>query len=85
VREDLKCFIEDHQEDLRRILREELEALDERLPEEQALIDIHMVALGEELLDAMLSTFKRFLTEEEDELRSGRTKRAGQTGGSIQV
>ncbi len=45
------------------IFREEMEKLDERLPEEQTFIDIRMVPLGEELLKAVLATLKRFLQE----------------------
>ena len=63
TRRDLLRFIEDHEEDLLRIFREEMEQLDDRLPEEQVFIDIHMVPLGEELLRAVLATMKRFLQE----------------------
>ncbi|RLC66685.1 MAG: hypothetical protein DRI48_04110 [Chloroflexi bacterium] len=64
ARRDLLRFIEDHEEELLRIFHEELENLDERIPEEQVFIDIHMVALGEELLQAVLTTLKRFLREQ---------------------
>jgi hypothetical protein len=63
ARPDLVRFIEDHEEELLRIFREEMERLDERLPEEQMFIDIRMVPLGEELLHAVLVTLKRFLQE----------------------
>ena len=63
TRRDLLRFIEDHEEDLLRIFREEMEQLDDRLPEEQMFIDIRMVPLGEELLRAVLATMKRFLQE----------------------
>jgi hypothetical protein len=63
ARRDLLRFIEDHEQDLLRIFREEMETLDERMPEEQMFIDIHMVPLGEELLRAVLATLKRFLQE----------------------
>jgi len=63
TRHDLLRFIEDHEEDLLRIFREEMESLDERMPEEQMFIDIRMVPLGEELLQATLKTLKRFLQE----------------------
>ena len=63
TRRDLLRFIEDHEEDLLRIFREEMESLDERMPEEQIFIDIRMVPLGEELLQATLTTLKRFLQE----------------------
>jgi len=63
ARQDLLRFIEDHEDDLLHIFREEMEKLDERLPEEQAFIDIRIVPLGEELLQAVLATLKRFLRE----------------------
>ena len=63
ARPDILRFLEDHEEDLRAIFREELQKLDDRLPEEEVFIDIHMVALGEELLTAALLTLKRFLRE----------------------
>jgi hypothetical protein len=63
TRRDLLRFIEDHEEDLLRIFLEEMESLDERMPEEQVFIDIRMRPLGEELLQATLTTLKRFLQE----------------------
>jgi hypothetical protein len=63
ARRDVLKFIEDHEEDLLSIFREELKTLDDRLPEEEVFIDIRMVPLGEELLLAALETLKRFLRE----------------------
>ncbi len=63
ARKDLLRFIEEHESDLLRIFREEMEKLDEHMPEERMFIDIHMVPLGEELLRAVLATLKRFLQE----------------------
>ena len=63
ARPDLIRFIEDHEEDLLDIFREEMVKLDDRIPEEKLFIDIRMVPLGEELLRAALSTVKRFLRE----------------------
>jgi len=63
TRRDLLRFLEDHEDDLLRIFHEEMKQLDERIPEEQLFIDIHMVPLGEELLRAVLATLKRFLRE----------------------
>jgi len=54
-------FLEEHEDDLLCIFREEMEKLDERLPEERLFIDIRMVPLGEELLRAVMATLKRFL------------------------
>ena len=61
AREDLLRFIEDHEEELMEIFREEMGNFDQRLPEEKVLIDINMVGLGEEMMQAVLATFKRFL------------------------
>ncbi len=63
ARPDLIRFIEDHEEDLLNIFREEMVKLDDQIPEEKLFIDIRMVPLGEELLRAALSTVKRFLRE----------------------
>ncbi len=63
ARWDLLQFLEDHEDDLLHIFREEMNKLDARLPEEQVFIDIRMVPLGEELLRAVLATLKRFLRE----------------------
>lgn len=63
ARSDILKFVEDHEEELFTIFREELEALDDRMPEEEIFIDIHMAALGEELLLAALEALKRFLRE----------------------
>ena len=63
TRRDLLRFLEDHEDDLLQIFHEEMEKLDDRMPEEQLFIDIRMVPLGEELLRAVLTTVKRFLQE----------------------
>ncbi len=63
ARWDLLQFLEDHEDDLLHIFREEMEKLDQRMPEEQIFIDIRMVPLGEELLRAVLATLERFLQE----------------------
>jgi hypothetical protein len=63
ARRDLLRFIEDHQEDLLVIFRQEMRKLDNRVEEEKAFVDIHMVPLGEEILHAVLNTLKRFLRE----------------------
>ncbi|MBS3783286.1 MAG: hypothetical protein KGY78_02460 [Anaerolineae bacterium] len=63
ARGDILKFVEDHEQELLAIFREELESLDDRMPEEEIFIDIHMAALGEELLVAALEALKRFLRE----------------------
>jgi tRNA threonylcarbamoyladenosine modification (KEOPS) complex Cgi121 subunit len=63
ARKDVIDFLNDHEEDLLQIFREELKAVDERIPEENLFIDIRMVALGEELMIAVLRALKRFMQE----------------------
>jgi hypothetical protein len=61
ARGDILKFIEDHEDELLTIFREELQSLDDRLPEEELFIDIRMVPLGEELFAAVVGALKRFL------------------------
>ena len=63
ARKDVIDFLNDHEEDLLQIFREELKAVDDRIPEENLFIDIRMVPLGEELMIAVLSALKRFMQE----------------------
>lgn len=71
ARRDLLEFLDQHEEELLEIFREEMYKFDQRLPEEKALIDINMVGLGDEMMRAVLSTFKRFLGgEPEDESKT---------------
>ena len=63
ARKDVIDFLNDHEEDLLEIFREELQAVDDSIPEENLFIDIRMVALGEELMIAVLRALKRFMRE----------------------
>ncbi len=65
VRQDVAMFLEDHQDDLIAIFREELQHLDDELPEEKVFIDIKLVALGESILLSALGAVLRFLREDE--------------------
>lgn len=65
ARRDLASFLEDHEERLLAIFREEMAALDEALPEEKVYIDIKLVPLGEAILKSALHAIERFLTEED--------------------
>jgi len=67
ARRDLALFLEDHEEDLLRIFREEIQQLDDEIPEENSFIDIKMVPLGETVLKAALRALSRFLREGEDD------------------
>jgi hypothetical protein len=64
ARQDLAQFLQDHEDDLMRVFREELQRLDDEIPEESFFIDIKMVPLGEVVAKAMLRAMRRFLTEE---------------------
>jgi hypothetical protein len=60
-RRDLAAFLADHEEDLLAIFREEMQVLDDSIPEEDLFIDIKMVPLGETILKASLHAITRFL------------------------
>jgi hypothetical protein len=64
ARRDLADFLQDHEDDLMRIFREEMQRLDDEMPEERFFIDIKMVPLGETVIRAALRAMSRFLTEE---------------------
>ena len=63
ARKDVIDFLDDHEEELLQIFREELQVVDDNIPEENLFIDIRMVALGEELMIAVLRALKRFMRE----------------------
>ncbi len=63
ARKDVIDFLDDHEADLLQIFREELKTVDDNIPEENLFIDIKMVALGEELMLAVLRALKRFMRE----------------------
>ena len=64
ARQDLALFLQDHEEHLLAIFREEMQRLDDELPEENLFIDIKMVPLGEAILHSALRAITRFLTED---------------------
>jgi hypothetical protein len=64
ARRDVALLLDEHQEELLQIFREELQRLDDDLPEEKMFIDIKMVPLGEAFLVAALRAVRRFLTED---------------------
>jgi hypothetical protein len=66
ARHDLAMFLRDHEEQLLIIFREEMERLDDEIPEEGLFIDIKMVPLGEVVLKAALRAMTRFLTADSD-------------------
>lgn len=64
ARHDLADFLQDHEDDLLRIFREEITRLDDEIPEERFFIDIKMVPLGEMVIKAALRAMRRFLVQE---------------------
>lgn len=65
VREEILAYINDHEEDLIRIFNEELRTVDARNLNKHSYIDIHLAVMGEELMQAVLQTVRRFLNEVE--------------------
>ncbi len=63
ARRDVAYLLLDHEEDLLRVFREEMQRLDDEIPEEALFIDIKMVPLGEIVMKAALRTMSRFLLE----------------------
>ena len=61
ARNDVIAFLDEHEDDLLQIFREELQVVDDNIPEESLFIDIRMVPLGEELMIAILRALKRFM------------------------
>ena len=75
ARRDLAQFLTDHEDELFHIFREELQRLDDDLPEERLFIDIKVVPLGELIMKAVLRGLHRFLTGDLPENgESGRTR-----------
>lgn len=66
ARRDLAHFLEEHEDQILRVFREEIDKLDEQIPEENFFIDIKMVPLGEIILKAALNAIRRFLRNEVD-------------------
>ncbi len=64
ARRDLALFLQDHEDELLCVFRDELKRLDDEIPEESFFIDINMVGLGETFLLAALRAISRFLTED---------------------
>lgn len=63
ARRDLATFLEEHEDRLRVIFHEEIQKLDDMIPEDQLFIDINMVGIGDVILTAVLHAMRRFLLE----------------------
>ncbi len=66
ARRDLATFLEEHEDRLRLIFHEEIQKLDDQIPEEGFFIDINMVGIGDMILTAALHAIRRFLLEVPD-------------------
>jgi hypothetical protein len=63
AKDDVREFIAENEERLIQIFCEELGRVDDRMEEERVFIDIHMAALGEELMKGVFAALYRFLDE----------------------
>jgi hypothetical protein len=63
AKDDVREFITENEERLIQLFCEELDKVDDRLGEERVFIDIHMAALGEELMKGVFAALYRFLDE----------------------
>jgi hypothetical protein len=63
AKDDVREFIAENEERLIQLFCEELDKVDDRLEEERVFIDIHMAALGEELMKGVFAALYRFLDE----------------------
>jgi Flp pilus assembly CpaF family ATPase len=63
LRNDVINFIDAHEEDLIRIFREEMQAVDDRVEDEKTFVDLRLAVMGEELLRGVLQALRRFMRE----------------------
>jgi hypothetical protein len=63
AKDDVREFIAENEERLIQLFCEELDKVDNRIEEERVFIDIHMAALGEELMKGVFAALYRFLDE----------------------
>ncbi len=65
ARYNLAMFLQDHEQEILHIFREEIQRVDDEIPEENLFIDIKMVPLGETIVRAVLRAMNRFLIGDE--------------------
>lgn len=58
---ELADYLAEHEEELVREFRVQMQKMDARIPEEKAYIDVKMVPLGEAILRASLTAVREFL------------------------
>jgi len=66
ARRDLATFLEEHEDKLVSIFREEMQRLDDELPDEAMFVDLNLVGIGDMILKAALRAIRRFLLEVPD-------------------
>ncbi len=76
ARRDLAIFLEEHEDNLIAIFREEMQRLDDDLPEEAVFIDLNLVGIGDMILKAALRAIRRFLLEAPDKSPDAVTRSA---------
>ncbi len=64
ARRDLALFLEEYEEELLQVFREEIQRVDDEIPEEKIFIDLKMATLGEVFLKAGLKALCRFLRDD---------------------
>ena len=72
TRRDVASFLADHEADILAIFHEEMQQLDDQIPEENLFIDIKMVPLGEAILKASLHAITRFLLDDKPSRAEGK-------------
>jgi methionine salvage enolase-phosphatase E1 len=60
---DVRAFLEENEDRLLELVVEELRRIDDHIEEERAFVDIHMAALGRELMKGVFAALYRFLDE----------------------
>lgn len=83
ARRDLAIFLEEHEDDLIVIFREEMQRLDDDLPEEAVFIDLNLVGIGDMILKAALRSIRRFLLEVPDKSPDAVTRSPSRSGAEI--
>ena len=84
ARRDLAIFLEEHEDDLIIIFREEMQQLDDDLPEEAMFIDLNLVGIGDMILKATLHAIRRFLLEVPDKSPDAVARLTARSGTEVQ-
>lgn len=63
AKDDILEFLAENDDALIQYVREELDNVDERMPDEQIFVDIRVAALGEEMVRAVLTALVHFIED----------------------